>query len=122
MFWQVTYKGKTYMVDAAKFGTYAEARAHVERSSCQEKLDYSLLPARALEAVTAALTFGAAKHADDDFTGNDTGRTPDGEFAAVLRHWQSWRMGKMTDIETGLHHLAHAAARALIALELELRD
>ena len=81
---------------------------------------YDLIPKAALEQVAQAFGFGAAKHASDDFTKADSGRGVEGELNAALRHIMRHDAGDLADHETGLHPLAHAAARCLIALELAL--
>ena len=40
-------------------------------------------------------------------------------FAAAMRHLWEWKRGNNTDYETGLPHLAHAAACCLMLLDLE---
>ena len=86
-----------------------------------QKPSFSLLPSGALWQTALAMTLGAEKHVGDDFTKPDSGRTVNGEMNAAFRHYYMWRTGFTHDCETGLHPLAHAAARCLIACELALR-
>ena len=86
----------------------------------QLKARFSLLPAQALNHVAMALTLGEEKHTHDDFEANPDMRDANTEYDAVFRHYVAWRCGAREDTETRLHPLAHAAARALIALQLAL--
>ena len=70
------------------------------------KLEYGLLPPKALEAVVDVLTFGAQKYARDNWK-----VVPDSKrryFDALQRHIWAWKMGETFDPESGKHHLAHA--------------
>ncbi len=81
---------------------------------------YSLIPSSALRQVASAFAYGAEKHKDDDYVSTSSNRTISGEFDAVIRHYRAFVGGERNDAETGLHHLAHAAARALIACQMAL--
>jgi len=82
------------------------------------KLRYSLIPARALEAVAAVLTYGAERYGAWNWTRveNAHERYQD----AAFRHQEARRKGEMHDPESGLPHLAHAVACLLFRLELDL--
>ena len=85
----------------------------------QEKPRYDLIPGDALEEVAKALTHGAAKH---EARGWETSpRRWGGEFAAAMRHLWTFARGEHTDPDSGLSHLAHAAARILILLAYRKR-
>lgn len=76
--------------------------------------------ARALLAVSAVGTYGAAKYTDDGWTS-----APDGQQRytdAMLRHWLMESFGESRDDETGLLHAAHFAWNALARLDLMLRE
>ena len=98
----------------------------MEHSVARDKRDdplkarFTLLPVQALHHVAMALTLGEEKHAHDDFEANPDMRDTNTEYDAVFRHYVAWRCGASEDAETRLHPLAHAAARALIALQLAL--
>lgn len=75
--------------------------------------------ARALTAVTAVGTFGAAKYTDNGWTS-----VPNGEERyddANLRHWLKEKSGEAVDQDSELEHAAHAAWNALARLDLMLR-
>ena len=115
------------MCSAKCLGKTQAARVWEEDERAREegvKARYTLLPAWALDRAALALTLGAEKHARDDFSKKDSGRTVEGELDAVWRHIAAWRTStnvvNRSDPETGLHHLAHAAARCLIACQLAL--
>lgn len=73
----------------------------------QEKPDYSLMPAEAMDEVAAVWTFGQRKYAAFNWrAGNGfVWRRP---VAAALRHIYAWLRGEDLDPESGLSHLAHA--------------
>lgn len=63
------------------------------------------------------LEFGAAKYKAFGWLEYDAQTY----FDAAHRHLMAWQGGVITDSESGLHHLAHAATNLLFALSLELR-
>lgn len=70
------------------------------------KLEYGLLPPKALEATVDVLTFGAQKYERDNWQ-----KVPDSKrryFDALQRHLWAWKSGEQIDPESGKHHLAHA--------------
>jgi hypothetical protein len=70
------------------------------------KLEYGLLPPKALEVVVEVLTFGAKKYARDNWK-----HVPDAKrryFDALQRHLWAWKQGEQIDTESGIHHLGHA--------------
>ena len=70
------------------------------------KLEYGLLPPKALEAVVDVLTFGAQKYARDNWKHVDDAKRR--YFDALQRHLWAWKMGEKLDPESGKPHLAHA--------------
>lgn len=66
--------------------------------------------------VSAVLEFGAAKHAEEL---TEAGRSPGAWYhlAKAGKHLGRFLLGQTADPETGLHPLAHVAARNLLALE-----
>lgn len=82
----------------------------------------SVTPLADLE-VAAVLDFGARKHADH-LTEQLTGPSPAllaGHIAAIGRHLGEYQGGRRWDPETHLRTMAHVAARALLACDLDLR-
>ena len=76
----------------------------------------TLLPPRAKWEVAKVMTFGARKYGKENYLageGFEWRRIMD----AVERHQEQWKMGIDTDEESGLPHLAHAAAGLLMLLE-----
>lgn len=68
----------------------------------------SLLPLGILYQVIAVLEFGARRYAVDNWQ-----HVPDARrryYDAAHRHIEAWWTGEQNDPESGLHHLAHAAA------------
>lgn len=71
------------------------------------KLDLTLVPPEMEEAVAEVMMFGAKKYARNNWK-----IVPDADrryFAAMERHIKAFKRGEETDMESGLHHLAHAA-------------
>jgi hypothetical protein len=72
----------------------------------EDKPDYSLLPANALNDLVRVLTYGARKYDRENWR-----KVPDMNnryFAAAMRHMWALRRGELFDPETGIHHAAHA--------------
>jgi len=78
-----------------------------------------LIPARALLEVGLVLAHGTKKHPEEPMS---VKRDVNKEFGAMQRHAWKWKNGEKFDSDSNLHHLAHSAARALIALEQELKE
>ena len=77
----------------------------------QGKPRWDLLPWDQVEDIVKVLTMGAKKYSDDNWQ-----EVPDAKrryFAAALRHLTAWKRGELTDPESGLPHLAHAACSLL---------
>lgn len=71
------------------------------------KPDLSLLPSVFVKEVARALMYGENKYGRYNFEkGFDTHRL----LGACLRHVYAWNEGEDTDPESGISHLAHAAA------------
>jgi len=86
----------------------------------QGKLRYDLLGPQATEQTVAVLTHGAAKYGDTNWAKVEPFN--DRYFAAVMRHLWAWRRGEEIDPDSGLAHLAHAAAGCHILLAKALGD
>ena len=88
---------------------------HTGRKDDQGKLRYDLVPWRALRALAAVLTHGAAKYGEQTWNIPD----PKGRYhAALMRHIEAWRSGEDIDPDSGLPHLAHAIANVVFLFEV----
>ncbi len=86
----------------------------------EDKLQWSLLPFRALKEVVAVLGFGAKKYAPDNWQ-----RVPDASTRyvdAAFRHLTDWHLKERLDGETGKSHLAHAICCLLFLLWFEQEE
>lgn len=72
---------------------------------------YDLLVWSHVEDIAKVLTMGAAKYQANNWQRVDDGA--DRYFAAAMRHLVAYRTGEMTDTESELPHLAHAAANLM---------
>lgn len=77
------------------------------------KLPLDLLPFGALEEVAKVLAFGASKYGPNNWQNVKPKRR---YLAAALRHLSAVIRGQEIDPESGLPHLAHAAACVLFLL------
>lgn len=83
-----------------------------------DKPRLELIPDRALEEVARAFMDGSKKYSDYNFyKGMDWSRI----IGAIMRHTRKFNRGEDYADDSGVHHLAHAAADALILLEYYLR-
>ena len=80
------------------------------------KVRLDLLPFAALEDVARVLEYGAAKYQPQGWRAVADGH--DRYVAAALRHLHAYAGGEVSDRESGLSHLAHAACSILFALEV----
>jgi hypothetical protein len=82
-----------------------------------------LIPPETLRAIEDVFLFGARKHPDPpDGYGWRQRNQYRAERAALIRHLvAAHENGTPYDKESGLLHLAHAAARLIIMLDLELQ-
>lgn len=85
------------------------------------KIPLDLLPFDAVEAVGAVERFGAEKYGRRNWESNG-GMSYGRLIAAALRHIFAFSMGKDTDEESKLPHLAHAACNILFLLAYQLRN
>lgn len=98
----ITIDGQTFKVAATAMATIANAGRKFDLG----KLEYGLLPPKALEETVKVLTFGAQKYERDNWK-----KVPDSKrryFDALQRHVWAWKQGEQLDQESGIHHLAHA--------------
>lgn len=103
--------------------------AHLERVKPSEatgvkydngKLQWTLLPFRAINEVLEVLAFGAKKYAADNWKIVPEARTR--YVDAAFRHLSDWHLKEKTDGETGKSHLAHAICCLLFLLWFEQED
>jgi hypothetical protein len=75
------------------------------------KLDYSLLEPYAIQELVRVFNEGSKKYAKNNWLngGMDYSKL----IASLKRHIAAFEMGEDLDIETGCHHMAHAAWNAL---------
>ena len=81
-----------------------------------DKLDYSLMPWRAVDEVVKVLMLGAAKYQRDNWK-----KVPNGMrryAAAAYRHINAMMEGEWRDVESGLPHAAHAVCCLIFILWL----
>lgn len=83
------------------------------------KTPFDLLPPEFMVGTANVLAFGAAKYGARNWEkGMRWGRP----FAAMMRHLWLWWGGQRNDPETGLPHLAHAAACLAFLMAYEARQ
>ena len=81
----------------------------------QEKADWSLVDLQIVEDMAMVLTHGAKKYDRHNYYKVEAHRY----LAALMRHLTAWQNGELTDIDSGLHHLAHAMTNIHILRQLE---
>ena len=81
----------------------------------EDKLPWHLMPMEPLEEITKVLAFGAKKYGDRNW--ENPGLSWHRLYRAAFNHLKEWWLGRETDPETGLSHLAHAACNILFLLE-----
>ena len=82
------------------------------------KTRWDLLPTGTVRSIAQVLTFGAGKYGDNNWQGLPNARSR--YYAAAQRHLDAWWAdGEVTDPESGLPHLAHAACCLLFLIWLD---
>ena len=81
------------------------------------KLQWHLLPIKAIEKVVKVLGFGAEKYGEDNWMVVENSRVR--YFDAAMRHLTTWYNGERYDKESGYHHLAHAICCIVFLLTLD---
>lgn len=79
---------------------------------------FDLLPFDALEEVARVYGMGAKKYEPDNWLKGYSWRL---SLGALLRHVGRWAIGEDRDLESGLHHLAHAAWHCLTLITFDRR-
>lgn len=82
------------------------------------KLQWSLLPADAIEEILKVLMFGAHKYEAHNWA---KGMDWDRPYNALMRHMWAWWRGEDRDPESGLSHLAHAGCCILFLIAYQNR-
>lgn len=77
------------------------------------KLQHRLIPPKAIEQLAAVMTYGTVKYSAHSWKNVSSERYLD----ALYRHLEARRLGHVLDEESGLPHLAHAAANLMFLLE-----
>lgn len=83
-----------------------------------KKTMYHILPWAGIQLVAELMTQSnnPEKHLDAKWKG----MTPGEHVDALMRHLSEWASGNILDSESGMSHLVHVAARALMAADREL--
>lgn len=69
------------------------------------KLQYSLIPPKAMKELAKALTYGAKKYKPNNWQLVDD---PNRYIDSTMRHWEDWRAGDKIDNDSGLSNLSLA--------------
>ena len=94
---------------------------YVDAKTGDGKLDWTLLPYKALEKVVEVLEFGGKKYPRDSWKAK-TGNYKQRYLAALIRHCVEMAKGNMIDPESGKPHAAHAACNALFLTNFEIKE
>lgn len=115
-------KASESSVNAAVSASVAAASASAAQGVKYDsgKLQWTLLPFRAINEVLEVLAFGAKKYAADNWKIVPEARTR--YVDAAFRHLTDWHLKERLDGETGKSHLAHAICCLLFLLWFEQED
>ena len=99
---------------------YRISQLNNKEATCGEKYDsqkprFSLVPTKALTDVIDVLEFGAKKYGAENWLKVDNAQ--ERYFNAAMRHLMAWHKGELSDDESGLPHLAHAATCLMFMIE-----
>lgn len=84
----------------------------------QDKVPLHLIPRSWFDGPGQVLAFGAKKYAPRNWErGMDWSRP----YGALMRHMTAWWDGELSDPETGMSHLWHAACCLMFLIEYEQR-
>lgn len=84
------------------------------------KPDWSLLPMDCVEQIVKILTFGKDKYGKDNWKLLNSETDIDRIYSAMMRHIVAHRTNEVNDEESGMLHLAHAAANIIFLMYNEL--
>jgi len=82
------------------------------------KLLWDLLPLEPVQEIVRVLTYGAKKYTKDNW--KYVADSKERYYAAMMRHITAWRLGEKFDLDTTIHHLAHAGCCLIFLLWFEL--
>lgn len=91
-------------------------RRKVNNKVLKDKRNWALIPWEPMVDVLKVMELGATKYGEDNWMQETDKKV---YWSAIMRHMTKWIMGEKIDPETGLSHIAHAAAGALILAGLE---
>lgn len=83
------------------------------------KLQYHLIPPKAMKELAKVLTYGANKYEANNWQKVDD---PTRYVDALYRHLEAWRAGERVDPESGLSHLSHAITNIAFLIHFEERE
>lgn len=78
------------------------------RKNDSGKIRWDLLPIEIVEEIAKVYTFGIEKY-KIPHSWKKVENAEERYYAALMRHITEWRKGSINDLESGLHHLSHAA-------------
>jgi hypothetical protein len=84
-----------------------------DREPGKEKVDLSLIPLVAEQAIARAMMYGEKKYGRYNYC---KGHEASQLVAAARRHLAAWFNGEENDPESGVNHLGHAMANCLMIL------
>tara|TARA_B110000908_G_C10248279_1_gene450213 strand:- start:1780 stop:2163 length:384 start_codon:yes stop_codon:yes gene_type:complete len=82
----------------------------------ENKVDLSLLPVEALEAIAKVFEFGAKKYGAFNWRADGENTEWRRSFSSLQRHLYAWSECEDTDPDSGLDHLSHAASQLMIMI------
>lgn len=83
----------------------------------QNKTDWSSVPWKSLMTVAEVMSHGSKKYGKQNWRTVENGT--DRYFSAAMRHMSSWKMGEITDHESGKPHLAHAICSLMFLMAID---
>jgi len=93
------------------------SNSNVGKKNDDGKLRFDLLLPSFEEDVAEVLTYGAEKYGANNWQKVEDAKNR--YYAALRRHLNAWRQGEVSDSESGLDHLAHAAANIMFLMYFE---
>jgi hypothetical protein len=91
----------------------ADSASKFDREPGKEKVDLSLIPSVAEQAIAQAMMYGEKKYGRYNYC---KGHEASQLVAAAKRHLAAWFNGEDNDPESGVNHLGHAMANCLMIL------
>ena len=82
----------------------------------ENKPKWSLIDFKSLEPLVRVMEMGMSKYGYNNWK---AGRSFTETLESLLRHIIAWKETKSTDDESGITHLAHAAANVMFLLQME---